>query len=520
MKMITKIEPVASNLEPRKKQVAAYCRVSTDMDVQLSSLEAQKAHYEEYIKSRTDWEFAGIYYDEGVTGTKKDKRPALMQMMRDCEDGYIDHIITKSISRFSRNTADSIELVRKLNELNVTIYFEKENLDSGTMESELLLSILAALAENESSSISQNARWSIRTRYAEGRFKLAFPPYGYDYLGNGEWKINEAKAKWVRFIYAEYINDVSCSKIADALNKKKVPTEKGKKWDDEKVRYVLKNEKYTGDCLLQKFYSDDQFKRHRNYGEENKYYVSNHHEAIISHEEFDAAQRLLKQRALAKNSSGDNSKYSRRYATTGKVICGACGSRCKRLMRYKPDFSYTMFTCGLHIKDKTKCSLKPVKETDVLDAFTAVMNKLIPRYEEVLIPIQEALAPELDEKNVVKLNELDAELKEFGRLQDILNTLVTGKCLDPGTYTKEVSKLSRKITGALTMADGIKNRALRASDENRELIKLMDFCKEGHILESFDKDCFESFIEKAEINGPHSFTFKFKCGLSINEDTE
>lgn len=190
----------------KKTRVAAYCRVSTGSDEQLLSLETQKDHYERYIKAHPDWEYAGLYYDQGITGTKKDKRPALMQMVADCEDGRIDRIITKSISRFCRNTTDCLELVRKLLGLGIPIYFEKEDMDTGSMESELMLSILSSLAENESVSIAENSKWSVRRRFENGTFKLAYPPYGYDYVGDGEWVINEEQAKWVRFIYSETLS--------------------------------------------------------------------------------------------------------------------------------------------------------------------------------------------------------------------------------------------------------------------------------------------------------------------------
>ncbi len=159
MKKITKIEP-ATVTHKNKRRVAAYCRVSTGMDGQLVSLETQKAHYEEYIKANPEWEYAGLYYDEGISGTKKESRPALLKMIADCEDGQIDYIVTKSLSRFARNTTDCLELVRKLLELGIPVYFEKENLDTGSMESELLLSIMSSLAESESFSISENSKWS------------------------------------------------------------------------------------------------------------------------------------------------------------------------------------------------------------------------------------------------------------------------------------------------------------------------------------------------------------------------
>lgn len=174
MKKITKIEPAAATKKNKKRRVAAYCRVSTGMDDQLVSLETQKAHYEDYITANPDWEYAGLYYDEGITGTKKEVRPALQKMIADCEDGNIDYIVTKSLSRFARNTTDCLELVRKLLGLGIAVYFEKENLDTGSMESELLLTIMSSLAESESVSTSENEKWSIRNRFENGTFKIGY----------------------------------------------------------------------------------------------------------------------------------------------------------------------------------------------------------------------------------------------------------------------------------------------------------------------------------------------------------
>jgi site-specific DNA recombinase len=181
LKKVTKIAQNTVDLTKRPKlRVAAYCRVSTDSDDQLVSLETQMKHYESYIKANPNWEFAGLYYDEGITGTKKEKRPELLRMIADCENKKIDFIVTKSISRFARNTTDCLELVRNLIDLGIFIYFEKEDINTGSMESELMLSILSGLAESESASISENSTWSVKRRFQNGTFKISYPPYGYD----------------------------------------------------------------------------------------------------------------------------------------------------------------------------------------------------------------------------------------------------------------------------------------------------------------------------------------------------
>ena len=255
MKKVTKIaENKGSKVALKKIRVAAYCRVSTDSDAQLESLEAQKTHYENYITSRDDWEFAGLYFDEGITGTKKDKRPELMHLVDDCKAGKIDFVITKSISRFSRNTTDCLELVRKLLALRIPIFFEKENINTGSMESELFLAILSSMAEGESVSISENSKWSIQKRFENGTFKISYPPYGYDWNGE-KIVINPEQATIVKEIFAAVLAGKSSNTIADDLNERGVPSKKSGHWTATTIRGMLCNEKYVGDCIFQKTFT-------------------------------------------------------------------------------------------------------------------------------------------------------------------------------------------------------------------------------------------------------------------------
>ena len=241
MKRITKIESVNKKAN-KKLKVAAYARVSTNRDDQLISLDVQKNHYEKYIKARPNWEYAGLYFDEGISGTHMEKRNGLLKLLEDCERGKIDYVIVKSISRFSRNTIDSIETVRKLCEKGIYIFFEKENINTGKMDSELLLSIFSSLAEGESRSISENNKWGIQKRYQNGTFKIGYPPYGYHNI-DGQMVIDENQAEIVKLIFSEVLVGKSPGLIAKELNEKKIPSKRGKKWSSGVIHGMVRNEK-------------------------------------------------------------------------------------------------------------------------------------------------------------------------------------------------------------------------------------------------------------------------------------
>ena len=263
---ITKIEATPAVRAAKKIRVAAYARVSTDSNEQLLSLETQKEHYDSYIKAHPEWEYAGLYYDEGISGTKMDKRNSLLQMLKDCEDGKIDKVITKSISRLSRNTTDTLEMVRKLSKLGIYIFFEKENIDTEHMSSELMLTILSSIAESESRSISENSKWSIRHRFEAGTYIISYPPYGYENK-DGKMVIVPDEAEVVKAIFSMALSGDGSHRIANVLNEMNIPSKKGAKWHPSTVQGILKNEKYTGDVIFQKTYTDSSFNRHTNYGE-------------------------------------------------------------------------------------------------------------------------------------------------------------------------------------------------------------------------------------------------------------
>lgn len=330
-------------------RVAAYGRVSTDELSQQTSYEGQKSYYTKLINEKEGWTFAGMYADEATSGTNRNHRTEFNQMMRDALDGKIDYIITKSISRFARNTVDTLNCVRQLRQCDppIGVYFEKENIDTLDASGELLLTILSALAQEESNSISKNISWSIQKRFQEGiAFGNPRSVYGYtDGVTNKDWVIVEEQARVVRFIFEEFLLGKSAYKISKELNEQGIPSPKGTKWQGESVTFVLKNEKYVGDCEMQKTVTVD-FLSHKsiqNNGEAPKFYVTDHHVPIISRTTWTRAQEVLERRSASRKGQKDKKPAKR----VGKdvfdnLICGKCG---------EPFYRRTLQARATHFED-------------------------------------------------------------------------------------------------------------------------------------------------------------------------
>jgi DNA invertase Pin-like site-specific DNA recombinase len=516
MKRITKIEENKSPGRKKKLRVAAYCRVSTASDEQLVSLAAQKAHYENYIKSNDEWEFAGLYYDEGVTGTKKEKRDGLLSMVTDCERGKIDFVITKSISRFARNTTDCLELVRKLLDLNIAIFFEKENLNTGSMESELMLSILSSLAESESVSISENEKWGIKKRFQNGTFIISYPPYGYDNV-DGEMVIVSEQAEIVKQIFADTLAGKSTHAIANELNAKGIQTKKGGKWTPGTINGIIGNEKYTGDVLYQKTYTDSRFNRHINYGEHDQYLVQNHHPAIISHEEYDRANAVLRQRGKEKGNGRDTEKYQNRYCFSGRIQCGECGGTWKRRIHYKPSGSYIAWCCANHLADKNSCSMKYITDSALKRAFVTMMNKLVFGHQKVLSPLLHSLRGMNDKAQLLKIQEMETQIEKNMERRQVLTNLMAGGYLEPALFNKESNALAAEAETLRQEKENLMHFLNGNMEKIDELQKLVRFVSGGTMLTAFEDEVFLSYVERVTVHSRMEVIFELKCGLFLKE---
>lgn len=516
MARITKIEATKNFVNKRKIRVAAYARVSTKSEEQLLSLEAQKEHYDFYINTNPDWEYAGLYYDEGISGTKVEKREGLLALLKDCEDGKIDRVITKSISRFSRNTTDCLEMVRKLASLNIYLFFEKENIDTEHMNSELMLSILSSIAESESRSISQNNKWSIKHRFKEGTFIISYPPYGYENK-DGKMSIISEEAKVVKDIFTMTINGMGTYLIAKELNRRNIPTKKGSKWHGSTVRGILQNEKYTGDVIFQKTYTDENYNRHINYGEENMYLYKNHHEPIISHEIFDKAAEVIKQRGKEKSIEKGIGKYHRKYAFSGKIICSECKAAFKRRKHYKPSGDYVAWCCKTHITDKNACSMMYIRDEDIKMAFLRMIRKLQSAHEQVLKPFVMGLKGVNNKERLHQVFALEEQIKNNAEQMTVLTNLMSAGYIEPEVFHLEKNNLileedrlerekqiiSKNINGDLTHLE--------------EAQKLLRFASKKEAITEFDDALFLEYVDRITVNSRNEITFNLKCGLNLTE---
>ncbi len=362
---IRRIEPLALK-SPAKKRVAAYARVSGGKKAMLHSLSAQVSYYSDLIQKEPGWEYAGVYADEAMSGTK-DARREFQRLLEDCRQGKIDLIITKSISRLARNTVTMLEAVRELKDLNVDVFFEKENIHSISGDGELMLTILASFAQAESYSVSENCKWRIRKRFAEGEL-INFKLYGYC-IKEGEIAIDPIQAEIVRMIFKDYISGMGCPSIAKKMREMGVPRPRGGTWNPERVAEIIKNEKYTGNSLLQKTYIEDHLTKRsvKNKGALPQYYAENTHPPIVDEATFQQAQEIM-----AKNRErNDRERSPGRYPFTSKIVCGKCGKKYKR----KATKGRVSWGCSTYLEfGKEKCPGKQIPGNILLSLAAEVLG--------------------------------------------------------------------------------------------------------------------------------------------------
>ncbi|MCR5450715.1 MAG: recombinase family protein [Solobacterium sp.] len=500
---ITKIQ--TPGIITKKTRVAAYCRVSTENESQTVSLVSQKQHYLSLISNHSSWTFAGLYYEEGITGTKKEIRPELMRLLDDCRCGRIDLVLTKSISRFSRNTADCIEMVRTLSSLGVYVFFEKENIHTGKMESELFLSVLSSLAEDESKSISMNEKWAAQKRFQNGTFILSRAPYGYD-IHNGIISINIPEAQYLRYIYESVLNGKGTCLIAEELNSRNIPTKRGGQWQPGTVQHMLDNIFFKGDLLMQKYWKDDLFKVKTNHGEYNQYLIENHHPALVSEDMYDSAQYVNKMRG---HPLIDHNQH---YPLSYKIVCGECGCTYKRVTVHRKSDTAYFWACSNHLKHKENCSMKRISEATLQNLFTTMMNKLIFGKDVVLVRYLNRLKAS---QKTQEDSSIDLKLRENNEARKKLTHDYSMRFIDSVTYHIKTNELLREA--ALLKSERNNFKDTKQQEETRELLQ---YLTEASSFTEFNEDAFIRFVDHITAVSDTVVTFHLSCGLTLTEEAE
>ena len=509
---VTVINPTITEDKESKIRVAAYCRVSTNSEDQQNSLMTQMRYYENFLADSETERLVSVYADEGITGTRMDKREEFQRMLKDCRRGKIDRIIVKSISRFARNTKDCLSVLRELKELGISVMFEKENIDTANITDEIMVTIMGGLAQEESSSISKNVRWSIRSKMKNGTVKFHSAPLGYD-LYEGNLIINKREAEIVKSIYKMFLSGMGYDSICRELNESKViKNDKGTKWLSASVRYILTNEKYIGDSLWQKNYNTSMpYRKVRNKGALEKYYINNTHEAITTKEEFEKVQELIEQR------KHPNMNLINNYPLSKKIYCGKCGSLFKR--RFKNEKSY--WICREHYYNAENCQIKQIPEQVFYTAFTAMYNKLKANYSVIFTPMLTQLQELKNKKyggnkQYIEINKEIAQLKEQTH---VLARLKTKGFLDENKYIEQVTEINAKIEKLNREV----RKIVRCDDEDEmieQIKEIASIIENGtDLMMGFDDVMFESLIEKIIVKNQTEFEFNLIGGLKFTENS-
>lgn len=501
----------AKESEIPKLRVAAYCRVSTDSDEQATSYEAQVEHYTDYIRKNPEWEFAGIFADDGISGTNTKKREEFNRMIDEAMAGKIDMIVTKSISRFARNTLDCLKYIRQLKEKNIPVYFEKENINTMDAKGEVLLTIMASLAQQESQSLSQNVKLGFQYRYQQGQITVNHNRFlGYTKDENGQLIIAPDEAVVVKRIFREYLEGASLQQIGRGLEADGILTGAGKtKWRAETLQKILKNEKYIGDALLQKTYTVDFLEKKRvpNNGLVPQYYVENSHEAIIPRDLYMQVQEEMIRRANLH--SGQNRKkrvYSSKYALSSIVYCSKCGEIYRRVVWNNRGKKSVVWRCCTRMENGPgTCGADAIHESELQSLVIRGINRTLARKDTMNETLQKNIESVLSGVDGIPFDEIDSRLEE---LQKELLKVANSK----GNYDNiadEIYRLREAKQNAL-VGNAERERMKQRINEMQQFL-----AEQTQDITEYDEQLVRRLIEKIMVYD-EKVTIKFKSGTSLD----
>jgi DNA invertase Pin-like site-specific DNA recombinase len=529
-------KPRRSISNPTEKiRVAPYCRVSTDSDDQLESYKTQVAYYNELVNSNPEWELAGIYADEAITGTNIKNREDFKRMIDDCMNGKIDMVITKAISRFARNTVDTLTYVRKLKDKGIAVYFEEQNINTLSTEGEFLLTILSSVAQQEVENISANVKFGHRARMKAGKNVGFRKCLGYEYDTKTQvFTINEKEAEIVRYVFERYISGKGAQTIARELGERGYKPLRVEKWAWTSVIAILKNVKYKGDLEMGKTYVTDPISKKRlvNLGEKDSYYVENNHEPIISADDFEKAQIILNKRGETIMHKGKRwDKYSRQYPFSSMIYCGFCGSVYSRRNLYSgTDYEKRVWSCADSVKrGKKVCpdSISRIDEVDLEQVFVEAFRLMCSDNKDIITEFLHRVETSLNENSYTK--ELAKVDKKVSYLKTRLDRLLE-LLLDNSIEKSEYDQKRKDLLDELETADHEQSELLSAVKNDTQLKKRLSEFKvvleQNEAMHEFDPAVFENMIEKIIIGevdeqgnkNPYKITFVFKTGYTSDAD--
>lgn len=518
------------HLDGQKKRIGVYVRVSTELEGQASSYDLQVSYFKEYVEKNPQWELVEIFADEGISGTSTKNRVGFNRMIERCQAGDIDYIITKSISRFARNTLDCLSHIRMLKELGIGIYFQKENIDTLDSQGEMLITIISSLAQEESHSISENTKWGVQKRFQQGKVHIPTTYFlGYDTDEEGNIVIDEEQAKIVRRIFREYLKGSGTQVIARKLMEDgELTARNNTTWTSDSVYKILKNEKYMGDCLAQKSVTLDFLSQKRvpNTGQQPQYYVRDSHPAIISEEDWHLVQAELKRRReMFTNPDGKyKTRYSGRSVFSNKIYCGECGRPVTRRRltsnRGGEKFIFTAWQCRVPAKRDstfTDCKATHVWEEALEKAFMRTLIELKENRDKTIEDAEiiiEEFSPTREEQDrleelTLQLERITRRISEMASREPSRNDTIYESTMKHLIYEQEILQLEYE------RLDENRQDSIYLQKHLDEFLKYLDNIK--LLEENFEQDIFFKTIEKVILYDKHKVEFNFKCGISRTE---
>lgn len=526
-----KVQTTQNRDKYHQLRVAAYCRVSTAQEEQQNSFAVQVAYYTDLINKKKVWTLAGIFADEGISGTQTKKRTEFNRMIRMCKNKKIDLVITKSISRFARNTVDCLEYVRQLKDLGIGVIFEKENINTLTMTSEFMIALYGSFAQAESESISKNVSWGKEKAYREGKVAFQYSKLlGYRKGEDGKPEIVPEEAETVKMIYAMFLDGYSMKSIKNILESRNHLTPTGKKiWSESLVRSILKNEKYVGDALLQKTYTLDciSHKVVKNNGERPMYLVTDHHTPIIDRDTYNRVQQELARRSskrkVADKTITEQGKYSSKYALTELLICGHCGTPYRRTTWASRGKKQIVWRCISRLEHGKKyCPDSPtLKEEQLHKAIIRAINNYYSCRDDIVRILKANIGTVFECQGQEEILAIEKRLKEIDQARnDLVGLIAAGGC-DEDKLDSEFAKLYAEEQSLSERLTVLKSKNKTSAETQGKLDKIMELIdNEKFKLETFDNVLIRKLIECVKVLSKTEILVIFKGGYEVKAEIE